>query len=202
MLEAMTTKSSTPAIAVCCSGQGTNFQAILHAIREKRLRARVAVMVSDNPSAHAIDRALAAAIPTVVILPRRFSSREQFDRALARVVNQSKARLIVLAGFMRILSPGFVRRYSGRILNIHPALLPAFPGAHAVRDALAQGVKATGVTVHFVDEKVDHGNILLQEVVPVRKGDTEKSLTRRIHRVEHRLYPKAIEMVLRRLGPP
>lgn len=185
-----------PAIAVCCSGQGTNFQAILRAIRQRRLRARVSVMISDNPSAHAILRARAAGIPTLVILPRRFPSREQFDRALARGVNQSKARLVVLAGFMRILSPWFVQRYSGRILNVHPALLPSFPGTHAVRDALRRRVKVTGVTVHFVDEKVDHGPVILQESVLVKRGDTQESLTRRIHRVEHRLYPRAIGLVL------
>ena len=187
-----------PAIAVCCSGQGTNFQAILRAIQKKRLHARIAVMVSDNPSAGAILRAKKGNIPTVVMDPRGFSSREKFDRALAKVVDRANVCLIVLAGFMRILSPWFVRRYRGRILNIHPALLPAFPGAHAVRDALAQRVRVTGVTVHLVDEKVDHGPILLQETVPVHPADTEKSLLLRLHRVEHRLYPKAIGIVLRR----
>lgn len=194
----LTTRKNAPAIAVCCSGQGTNFEAILRAVGRKDLHARVSLMVSDNPSAYAILRAGTAGIPTVVIDPRGFSSRERFDRALAKEVDRARARLIVLAGFMRILSPWFVRRYRGRILNIHPALLPSFPGTHAVRDALRHGVKVTGVTVHFVDEKVDHGSILLQEAVSVREGDTEKSLTHRIHRVEHRLYPKAIEMVLRR----
>ena len=183
-------------IAVFCSGQGTNLQAILNAIRRRRLRARVALVVSDNPGAYALVRAHAAKVPTVVIEPRRFPSRRAFDRAAARIVQAHKVRLIVLAGFLRILSPWFVRRYAGRILNIHPALLPAFPGSHAVRDALRHGVKVTGVTVHFVDEKVDHGSILLQGPVPVRENDTEESLLKRVHRLEHRLYPEAIQQVL------
>lgn len=179
-------------IAVLCSGEGTNLQAILDATRRRTLRARV-VVVSDNAGAYALVRAHRAGVPAVVLDPRR---RQAFDRALARVIDRFRARLIVLAGFMRILSPWFVRRYAGRILNIHPALLPAFPGAHAVRDALRHGVKVTGVTVHLVDEQVDHGPVLMQEAVPVRRGDTEESLLQRIHRVEHRLYPQAIQAVL------
>jgi phosphoribosylglycinamide formyltransferase-1 len=187
---------SRAVLAVCCSGYGTNRQAILGAIRTGRLKARVGVVISDNPSAYALKRALDAKVPAIVIDPRRFSSRQGFDRELARVTSRFKARLIVLAGFMRILSPGFVRRYRGRILNIHPALLPAFPGCHGVRDALRHGVKVTGVTVHFVDEKLDHGPILLQAPVAVRKRDTEETLLARVHKVEHWLYPKAIQMAL------
>ena len=187
---------SAPAIAILCSGQGTNFQAILDSIRRRQLRARVAAMITDNPSAFAIVRARKAKVPSIFISPAAYSSREAFDRALARVIEKSGARLVVLAGFMRILSPWFVRRFRGRILNVHPSLLPAFPGAHAVRDALKAGVKVTGVTIHFVDEQVDHGPALVQETVPVRKGDTEKSLLARVHRVEHRLYPQAIQKVL------
>lgn len=157
-------------------------------------------MVSDNPSAYAVVRAARAKIPAVIIDPKGFRSRELFDRSAAKAVDRSGARLIVLAGFMRILSPWFVRRYKGRILNIHPALLPAFPGRHGVRDALRRGVKVTGVTVHFVDERVDHGPVILQEPVAVRPGDTESSLTERIHRLEHRLYPKAIDRVLQGKG--
>lgn len=183
-------------IAVLCSGQGTNLQAILNAARTGRLKAKVAVVVSDNPGATALVRAHRAKVPSVVIDPRRYASREGFDRALARVADHFQARLIVLAGFMRILSPWFVRRYRNRILNIHPALLPAFRGAAAVRDALRHGVKVTGVTVHFVDAQVDHGPIIAQEPVAVRPGDTEESLLARIHRVEHRLYSRVIQQVL------
>jgi len=191
---------AAPIIAVCCSGQGTNFQAIVGAIRRGRLKARIGVMVSDNPGAYAIYRAMKAGVPAVVIDPRRFSSRQAFDRALSRVIELKRARLIVLAGFMRILSPWFVRRHPGRILNIHPALLPAFPGTHAVRDALRKKVKVTGVTVHFVDEQVDHGPILLQRPVSIRPGDTEAALLNRIHRVEHQIYPEAIQKVLNGFG--
>lgn len=187
---------SAPAIAVFCSGQGTNFQAILDAIRRKRLCARAAVMVTDNPAAFAVARALKAGVPAVVVPPASFRSKAAFDRALARAVEKSGARLIVLAGFMRILSPWFVRRFRGRIINVHPSLLPAFPGAHAVRDALRHRAKKTGVTVHIVDEQVDHGPILAQAPVAVRRGDTEETLLGRIHRVEHRLYPETIRQVL------
>lgn len=185
-----------PSIVVCCSGQGTNLQAILNAIRQGRLRARVAVVVSDKPGAFALERARRAGVPAVLIDPFAYRTREAFDRALSRVAEKAGARLLVLAGFMRILSPWLVRRWSGRLLNIHPALLPAFPGAHAVRDVLRHGVKVTGVTVHFVDEQVDHGPILLQAPVAVRESDTEESLLQRIHRLEHRLYPEAIQQVL------
>jgi len=181
---------------VLCSGEGTNLQAILDAARARRLRARVGVVMSDNPGAFALVRAHQAGVPAVVLDPRGFRNRAAFDRALARVIARYRARLIVLAGFMRILSPWFVRRHAGRILNIHPALLPAFPGAHAVRDALRHGVKVTGVTVHVADEQVDHGPILAQEAVPVLRGDTEETLLARIHRVEHRLYPHTIGAVL------
>ncbi len=180
-------------IAVCCSGRGTNLEAILRAIRRGSLRARVAVVISDNPRSGALVRARAAKIQTAVILPAKFPSREAFDKALARVIERSGARIIVLAGFMRILSPWFIRRFRGKILNIHPALLPAFAGANGVRDALAHGAKITGVTVHFVDEKVDHGPIILQAPVAVLEKDTQESLHARIHRVEHRLYPQAIQ---------
>lgn len=183
-------------LAVCCSGNGTNLQALLGASRRGTLQAKVAIVVSDDPRAYALKRALAAKIPAVVIAPKAYRSRQAFDRQLARVIDRYGARLVVLAGFMRLLSPWFVRRFRGRLLNIHPALLPSFSGAHAVRDALDHGVKVTGVTVHFVDEKMDHGPIILQAAVPIRETDTEKSLQSRLHKTEHQLYPKAIQMVL------
>ncbi len=185
-----------PAIAVFCSGQGTNLQAILNSCRRGSLRARGAVVASDNARALALKRARKTGIPAVFVDPFAYRSREAFDRAAAAVAQKYKARLIVLAGFMRILSPWFVRKFRGRIVNVHPALLPAFPGARAVRDALAHGVRVTGVTVHFVDEKVDHGPIIAQQVVPIRSGDTEKTLLARIHRTEHRLYPRTLQKIL------
>lgn len=188
--------ASVPAIAVLCSGQGTNLQAILQASRRGTLRARVTLVLSDRSGAPALARAARAGIEARSVDPKAFPSRGAYERALIRLLDARGVRLVCLAGFMRILSPVFVRRYRGRLLNIHPALLPAFPGAHAVRDALAGGVRVTGVTVHFVDEQVDHGPILLQEAVRVRPGDTEASLLSRLHRVEHRVYPRAITLVL------
>jgi len=188
--------SSLPAIAVLCSGEGTNLQAILNAARSGRLRARVAIVVSDRADAPALRRARRAGVPARFVNPKRYPTRGRYERALTHLFGQHRVQLVCLAGFMRILSPVFVRRFRHRILNIHPALLPAFPGAHAVRDALAWGAKVTGVTVHVVDEAVDHGPIVLQEAVVIRRGDTQASLLSRIHRVEHRLYPKAIGLVL------
>ena len=188
--------SSLPAIAVLCSGEGTNLQAILDATRKGRLRAQVAIVVADHPNARALSRARRAGVPALYLNPKSHTTRASFEHALTRLLRQHRVQLICLAGFMRILSPVFVRRFRHRMLNIHPALLPAFPGAHAVRDALAWGAKVTGVTVHFVDEHVDHGPIILQEAVPIRPRDTVASLLSRIHRVEHRLYPRAIGLVL------
>ena len=184
------------AIAVFCSGRGTNLQAILDATRTGRLHARVALVVSDRPEAPALARARRAGADARYVDPRRYPTRAAYERELIRLCESSGARLICLAGFMRILSPVFVRRFRRRILNIHPALLPAFPGAHAVRDALAWGVKVTGVTVHVVDEDVDHGPIVLQEAVAVAPHDTEASVRARLHRVEHRLYPRAIALMV------
>lgn len=188
--------SSRPTIAVLCSGQGTNLQAILDAARTGRLRARVALVISDRPEARALARARQGGVIACYVNPKQYPTRGRYEHALIRLLRQHRVQLVCLAGFMRILSPVFVRRFHHRILNIHPALLPAFPGAHAVRDALAWGAKVTGVTVHVVDQEVDHGPIVLQEAVAIRRGDTEASLLSRIHRVEHRLYPKSIGLML------
>src|SRR3989338_7047643 len=196
MTQMIRRESPLPAIAVLCSGQGTNLQAILDAARRGRLRAQVAIVVADHPDARALSRARRAGVPAHYLNPKSHATRASFEHALTRLLGQHRVQLLCLAGFMRILSPVFVRRFRHRMLNIHPALLPAFPGAHAVRDALAWGAKVTGVTVHFVDEHVDHGPIILQEAVPIRPRDTAAALLARIHRVEHRLYPKAIGLVL------
>ncbi|HEX9780069.1 MAG TPA: phosphoribosylglycinamide formyltransferase [bacterium] len=185
--------AAPPAVAVFCSGQGTNLQAILDAVRARRLRARVPIVISDRPNARALARAGNAGR---FIDPKGFPSSAAYEWALIRLLEAERVKLVCLAGFMRMLSPVFVRRFRNRILNIHPALLPSFPGAHAVRDALEWGAKVTGVTVHLVDEQVDHGPILLQEAVPVRSRDTEASLLRRVHAVEHRLYPEAVRLML------
>ena len=185
-----------PRIAVLCSGRGSNLQALVDATRQGRLRASVVLVVSDCADAYALVRARRAGIPSVHLDPRAYASRAAYDAALARLLTGLRVRLICLAGFMRVLSPAFVRRFPRRILNIHPALLPAFPGAHGVRDALAYGVKVTGVTVHFVDEGVDTGPIILQESLAVRERDTEARVLARAHRIEHRLYPRAAQRVL------
>ena len=185
-------------------------------MRTGRLRARVAVVISDRPDAKALHRARRVGVPACYVNPTQYPTRGRpsrhhprwrgsaarrwtrgrYESALIRLLRQHRVQLVCLAGFMRIPSPVFVRRFRHRILNVHPALLPAFPGAHAVRDALAWGAKITGVTVHLVDEEVDHGPIILQEAVAIQPGDTPERLLSRIHRVEHRLYPKAIGLVL------
>lgn len=178
-------------LAVFVSGSGTNLQAIIDA---NIPNVEIVVVVSNNPNAYAIERAKRHNIPVEVIDHRNYSSREEFEREIIKRLEPYRVDLIVLAGFMRILSPLFVRAYKNRIMNIHPALLPAFPGVNAVRQALSYGVKYTGCTVHFVDEGVDTGPIILQSVVPVYDDDTEEKLLERIHREEHRIYPEAIRL--------
>lgn len=153
----------------------------------------IAVVVSDRLEAGALERAHHRNVPTSVVAWSDHPDREAFSRALADVVEDTGAKGVVLAGFMRILSPPFIERFPDRILNIHPSLLPAFPGAHAVANALDHGVAVTGVTVHFVDEKVDHGPIVAQVPVRVESGDTVDSLHARIQVEEHELYPKVVE---------
>jgi phosphoribosylglycinamide formyltransferase-1 len=182
------------ALGVLASGRGSNLQAILDAIAAGRCPARVAVVVSDRPGARALERARAAGIEAVAVDPQAHADRAAFDRAVHDVLVKHGVELVCLAGYMRLLSPGFVAAYPGRILNVHPALLPAFPGLHAQRQALARGVKVTGATVHFVDEGVDTGPIVLQVPVPVRDDDTEETLSARILAEEHRLFPEAIRL--------
>lgn len=183
-------------IAVFCSGYGSNFQAILDAVRGKKLRAAVVLMVCDNPKAYALERAKKHEVPVVLLSPKLFAKREDYEKIVVRVLRSQKVDWIVLAGFMRILTPYFIGAYRGRILNIHPSYLPAFKGAHAIRDAYEAGVKSTGVTVHFVTAKVDAGPVILQEKVAIRKGETIESLEKRIHAVEHVLYPKAVQRAI------
>ncbi len=187
-------------LAVFCSGFGSNFQALIDAVRAKRLRASIALMVCDDPKAYALKRARKHHIPVVLINPRLFKTREAYERTLVSILKGQNVDLVVLAGFMRILSTHFVRAYRNRIVNIHPSYLPAFKGSHAIRDALAAGALETGVSVHVVTAAVDSGPILLQEKVKIRKNDTPKSLEARIHRVEHRLYPLAIKRYMKKLS--
>lgn len=179
-------------VVVFASGNGTNLQAIIDA---NITSAEIVLVFSNNPDAYALERAAKHGIPTEVLDHRNFSSREEYDREILRVIEPYEVELIALAGYMRILSPLFVGAYKNRIINIHPALLPSFPGIHAARQALEAGVKYTGVTIHFVDEGVDTGPIILQSVVHVHDDDTEDSLLERIHAEEHKIYPEAIELV-------
>jgi phosphoribosylglycinamide formyltransferase-1 len=181
-------------LGVLASGRGSNLQAIVDAIDAGRCPARVAVVVSDRKDAPALERARRAGIRAVHLEPRAYPDRTAFDAAIAEVLDADGVELVCLAGYMRVLSAEFVRRYRARILNVHPALLPAFRGLDAQRQALLHGVKVSGATVHFVDEGVDTGPIVLQAAVPVLDEDTDTSLSARILAEEHRLYPEAIRL--------
>jgi len=179
-------------VAVFASGSGTNLQAIIDAQIQT---IEIAVVFSNKSDAYALERANAHNIPVEVIDHKRYESREKYDSDIIKVLEPYNLDLIILAGYMRILSPVFVRVYKGKIINIHPALLPSFPGINSGKEALEYGVKYTGVTVHFVDEGVDTGPIILQSIVEIEDRDTEESLLEKIHKVEHQIYPKAIELV-------
>jgi phosphoribosylglycinamide formyltransferase-1 len=190
-------------LGVLVSGNGTNLQAILDAARAGRIDADVSVVISNQPGAYALTRAESAGVKAVSLPHRQFPSREAFDAALVEELRRERVDWVVLAGFMRLLTPGFLAAFPQRVINIHPALLPAFPGAHAIRDALAYGVRVTGCTVHLVDEGVDTGPILDQRAVPVEEGDTEETLAERMHRAEHELYVDVLARLARgRLSLP
>jgi phosphoribosylglycinamide formyltransferase-1 len=179
-------------IAVLASGAGSNLQALLD---DPHVGPSVVLVVSDRPASEALDRARKRRIRAVALEPGHYRSREDFDQALEGLLEQEGIEFVLLAGYMRILGPKVVGAFRDRIMNVHPSLLPAFPGAHAVRDALDWGARVTGATVHLVDEEVDHGPIVLQEAVPVLPGDDELSLHDRIKEVEHRLFPLAARLL-------
>jgi phosphoribosylglycinamide formyltransferase-1 len=180
-------------VAVLVSGSGTNLQAVLD---DSVVGPQIALVVSDRPGVYALSRAEARGVRAVVLTPGDGWSRHDYDRALASVLHDDGIDVVLLAGFLRIVGPPLIEAFRDRILNIHPALLPAFPGMHAERQALEWGVRLTGVTVHLVDEEVDHGPIVLQEPVIVLPDDDEESLHRRIQEVEHRLYPRAARLLV------
>ena len=179
-------------LAVLCSGRGTDLQSIIDAIKRGDLNAEISVVITDKPNVPALERAEKAGIKNICVDRKNFADRADFETELLK--NLEGVDLVVLAGFMRILSPNFVRRYEGRLMNIHPSLLPSFPGAHAHRDALNYGVKISGCTVHFVDEGTDSGPIILQAAVEVHEDDTEETLSARILEQEHIIYPQAIKL--------
>ena len=185
-------------IAILVSGSGSNLQAILdESSHDPDFGAQPVIVISDRPSVAALERAQQAGVAIAVVDWTDYDSREAFTAALCDMAQQADAEALVLAGFMRILSPEAVDRFPNKILNTHPALLPAFRGANAIGDALAAGVKVTGVTIHFVDEEVDHGPIIAQQTVPVYPHDTEDSLRQRIQAIEHLLYPDVVKALAR-----
>ena len=180
-------------IGVLVSGSGSNLQSIIDHRESGLLDANIKVVISNNPDAYALERSKKHGIPTVVIRHDDFRDREDFDRRVIEVLKDYAVELVVLAGFMRVITPAFLGVFPMKIMNIHPALLPAFPGVHAQQRAVEYGVKFSGCTVHFVDEDVDTGPIIIQSVVPVYDDDTEESLAARILKEEHRIYPRAIQ---------
>jgi phosphoribosylglycinamide formyltransferase 1 len=182
-------------VVVLVSGHGSNLQALLDAAARPGSGLAVVLVAADRPGAYGLERARLAGVDTAVVRPADHPDRPAFDRALRDLVAAARPDVVCLAGFMRILGPDFVRAFPDRIVNTHPSLLPAFRGAHAVRDALAYGVKLSGCTVHLVDEEVDHGPVLFQAAVPVADGDDEDRLHERIKREEHRLLPEAVRLV-------
>lgn len=178
-------------LGVLVSGRGTNLQAIIDSINEGELSAEIAIVISDNPNAMALERAKRANIPTAYVKPGK---KSEFEEEIIRILEENNVDLIVLAGFMRILSPNFINRFPLRIINIHPSLLPSFPGLNAQKQALEYGVKITGCTVHFVNEIVDGGPIIIQEAVPVYDDDTVETLSARILEKEHKILVEAIRL--------
>lgn len=181
-------------LGILCSGRGSNMQSIMAAIESGQIKAEIGIVLTDKPEARALQVASEAGIKSVCINRKACSTQQEFEEKLVAELKAANVTLVVLAGFMRILSPYFVETYRHRILNIHPSLLPSFGGAHAHRDVLAYGTKVSGCTIHFVDEGMDHGPIILQDTVPVLDDDTEDTLAARVLTKEHILYPKAIEL--------
>jgi formyltetrahydrofolate-dependent phosphoribosylglycinamide formyltransferase len=183
-------------LAILISGTGTNMTAIIEAAEIGALDAEITAVISDNPNALGLARAREMGRETVICQYVKGLPREENERAIINAIKERDIDWVVLAGFMRVLSASFVGEFRGRIVNIHPALLPAFTGAHAIRDALEAGAEVTGVTIHIVDELVDHGPIIAQREVPIMPGDTEETLALRIHETEHELYPRTLQELI------
>lgn len=181
-------------IVILISGRGSNMEAIVRALDTERWPARIAAVISNKPDAQGLAFAQARGIPTAVVPSKEFASREDFDAVLQKTIDSFRPDLVVLAGFMRILTAPFVAHYAGRMLNIHPSLLPLFPGLHTHRQALAAGVREHGATVHFVTAELDHGPSVLQARIPVLPGDTEACLATRLLAQEHLIYPQAVRL--------
>jgi len=180
-------------LGVLISGNGSNLQAIIDRIADGSIDARINIVVSNEADAYGLERARRAALLTQVLDHKQFADRAAYDAALAAILEQAGVELIVLAGFMRILSPAFVERFSGRIINIHPSLLPKYPGLNTHQRVLAAGDQEHGASVHFVNNELDAGPIIIQRRVPVMAGDTPEALQQRVHKVEHQILPQAIQ---------
>jgi phosphoribosylglycinamide formyltransferase 1 len=180
-------------LGVLISGSGSNLQSIIDNIEKGSLKAAIKIVISNKPDAFGITRAKKHGIPFVVLKNGDFKSKEDFDSQLIKILKDNNVDLVILAGFMRIISPAFLKAFPQRVLNIHPALLPSFPGLHGQKQAFDYGVKFSGCTVHFVDEGMDTGPIIIQSVVPVLDDDTEETLAARILKEEHKIYPQAIQ---------
>lgn len=183
----------TPRIVVLISGSGSNLQALIDAIERREINAEIAAVICNKPEAYGLKRAEIAGIETIVLDHRNYPARELFDAAMIKKIDALDADLVVLAGFMRILTPDFVRRYQGRLLNIHPSLLPKYPGLHTHQRALDAGEHKHGVTVHFVTTELDSGPNIIQASVPVLPNDTAETLANRVHQQEHIIYPIAVK---------
>ncbi|WP_127496238.1 phosphoribosylglycinamide formyltransferase [Paenibacillus glycanilyticus] len=182
-------------IAVFASGQGTNFQALADAVRQGRLDATIELLVCDKPAAPVVERARMAGIDTFLFVPKEYPSREAYETEILEELQRRGIELVVLAGYMRIITSVLVEPYYGRMINIHPALLPSFPGVNGIGQALEYGVKVTGITVHYVDGGMDSGPIIAQSVVEVQSGDTEDTLGERIHAAEQQLLPRVVQSI-------
>ena len=183
-------------IAVFASGRGTNFAAIARAVKKGKILANLSMLVCDSPKAKVISKAKRAGAQVFLIKRKDFATKRDFEDRIIQRLEEAKIDLIVLAGFMRMLSPEFVQRFKLRILNIHPAILPSFQGTQGIEDAFNYGVKVTGVTVHFVDEEMDHGPIILQAPVKIDEDDSLESLESKIHKIEHKIYPEAVRLFI------
>ncbi|MCR8846459.1 phosphoribosylglycinamide formyltransferase [Paenibacillus sp. SC116] len=193
-----------PRIAVFASGSGSNFQALVDAFQAKPAQygGDIALLVCDRPQAYVVKRAEDAGVPAACFTPKAYASREQYEEDVLLKLREERIDWIVLAGYMRLVTPVLLSAYGGRMINVHPSLLPAFPGLNAVKQALDYGVRVTGITVHLVDEGMDTGPILAQQVVLVEENDTEETLAARIHAAEHELYPSVVaEVVAGKLSP-
>jgi phosphoribosylglycinamide formyltransferase 1 len=186
-------------IAIFASGSGTNFQAIVDAVKKGDLRAEIALLVCDRSEAKVIERAQNEQIPSFVFRPKDYASKQEFETEILKQLHEKDVQFIVLAGYMRLIGPTLLQAYEGKIVNIHPSLLPAFPGKDAIGQAYRAGVKVTGVTIHYVDEGMDTGPIIAQRAIEIHEGETLESIEARIHEVEHQLYPEILEQLLQHI---